>query len=110
MNEPIDFQIINEDGAAKFAVVPIEQFRELLRKADTGPKIPNAVMKRLVEDVSPARAWREHLGLTQLDVAQRLGVSQAAYAQQERQDSNLRPKSLAKIASAMGIVVEQLDI
>jgi hypothetical protein len=42
------------------------------------------VVRRVVaDDVPPLRAWREHLGLTQAEVATRLGISQPAYAQQE---------------------------
>jgi DNA-binding XRE family transcriptional regulator len=39
------------------------------------------------------RAWREHLRLTQADVAKGLGVSQSAYAQMERRKTGLRHTS-----------------
>ena len=39
--------------------------------------IPEAVAKlALLNDYSALRAWREHLGLTQAEVASRLGISQ----------------------------------
>jgi len=56
---------------------------------------------------TPLKAWREHLGLTQADVAQRLGVTQSAYAQQEN-SQRLRKSSREKIAAALGILQEQL--
>lgn len=58
--------------------------------------------------MSAVRAWREYLRLTQAEVAARMGVSQAAYAQME---SAKRPRkaTLARIAAALGIDVEQLD-
>jgi len=59
--------------------------------------------------VPPARAWREHLGLTQAEVAERLGISQSAYAQQES-SARLRKSSREKIAAALGITPAQLDI
>lgn len=72
--------------------------------------IPDAVARRLlVEDMSPVRAWREHLGFTQAEMATRLGISQPAYAEQEKSD-RLRKSTLEKIAGALGISVAQLDV
>ncbi len=59
-------------------------------------------------DCSLIRAWREHLGLTQAVVAERMGVSQSAYAQMEAVDAAPRVATLRKIAAAMGIRWEQL--
>jgi transcriptional regulator with XRE-family HTH domain len=42
-------------------------------------------------------------------MAQRLGISQSAYAQQETSDK-VRKATLAKIATALGIGIEQLDV
>jgi transcriptional regulator with XRE-family HTH domain len=71
--------------------------------------IPHEVVRRtLANDIPPARAWREHLGLTQAEVAERLGVSQSAYAQQES-SVRLRASSREKIAGALGITAAQLD-
>ncbi len=51
------------------------------------PTIPNAVANKVInKDMTPIRAWREHLGLTQTEVARRLGISQSAYAQQEAKE------------------------
>ena len=71
--------------------------------------IPHNVISRTVDGATPARAWREHLGLTQAEVAKRLGVSQSAYAQQENSE-RLRKASIEKIAEAMNITTAQLDI
>ena len=70
--------------------------------------IPHDVISRSVDGATPVRAWREHLGLTQADVAERLGISQSAYAQQES-SSRLRKASREKIAGALGIEAAQLD-
>jgi transcriptional regulator with XRE-family HTH domain len=52
-------------------------------------------------------AWREHFGLTQADLAQRIGISQAAYAQMEHVKQP-RKATLEKVAAAMGLEVDQL--
>ena len=64
----------------------------------------NVVFER---GVSPMTAWREHLGLTQVEVASRLGISQAAYAQMER-SKQPRRATLEKVAAALGLETDQL--
>ena len=72
--------------------------------------IPNAVVRKVInEDMTPIRAWREHLSLTQTEVARRLGISQSAYAQQEAKEP-VRKATREKIAQALGIAAEQLAV
>ncbi|MDR1530236.1 MAG: helix-turn-helix domain-containing protein [Burkholderiales bacterium] len=79
-------------------------------KTHSGAAVPNEVLRRVQQDkVAPLRAWREYLGLTQVQVARRLNVTQGAYALTEKRE-NPRPSTLAKIAKAMKIRPEQLDI
>ena len=74
------------------------------------PTLPNAVVNKVInKNMTPIRAWREHLGLTQTEVARRLGISQSAYAQQEAKEP-VRKATREKIAQALGIVPEQLAI
>jgi len=71
--------------------------------------IPHEVVKRSVIDgATPARAWRDYLGLTQAVVARRLKITQSAYSQLEKSTSPHRA-TLAKIAKALKIDIEQLD-
>lgn len=109
MNVPTNVQILKGvDGKPAFAVIPYAEYLSLSKRR--GPIIPNAVVGKLVnQDMSPIRAWREHLGLTQAEVAHRLGISQSAYAQQEAKE-NLRKSTREKIARALGIDPEQLAI
>lgn len=107
MNAPTNIQIINgPDGKPAFVVIPYDDYREQVSKNT----IPNEVVGFMVEkDYSPARAWREHLGLTQEAMAERLGISQSAYAQQEGSEK-LRKSTRDKIAAALGIDAELLDV
>lgn len=54
------------------------------------------------------RAWREHLGLNQAEVAARANMTQGAYAQMEN-SSKPRRATLKKTAKAIGLTAEQLD-
>lgn len=81
-----------------------------MRSNGLHPTIPNEVVNKVInKDLTPIRAWREHLGLTQSEVARRLGVSQSAYAQQEAKEP-VRKSTRDKIAKALRIVPEQLAI
>lgn len=72
--------------------------------------IPNEVVGYMVrESLSPAAAWRKHLGLSQAEVAARIGISQPAYAQQE-QAAKPRKATRQKIAAALGVPEALLDL
>jgi transcriptional regulator with XRE-family HTH domain len=73
------------------------------------PTIPNAVVNFINKDMTPIRAWREHLGLTRSEVARRLGISQRAYAQQQAKEP-VRKATREKVAQALGIAPEQLAV
>ena len=74
-----------------------------------GDAIPHEVVGLTVKKGSPlVRAWREYLRLTQEEVADRMGISQAALSQVEAGGKRLRKATLEKPAAAMGIRIEQL--
>jgi predicted transcriptional regulator len=107
MNAPTNIQILNgPDGKPAFVVIPYADY--MSGRTAERDLIPNDVIGRTVDGATPARAWREHLGLTQAEIAERLGISQSAYAQQEGSD-RLRKSSIEKIATALGITAAQLD-
>lgn len=109
MNAPTNIQILKDaKGKPAFVVIPYPEYISLTKQAT--PTIPNAVVNKVInKDMTPIRAWREHLGLTQTEVARRLGISQSAYAQQEAKDP-VRKATREKIAQALGIVAEQLAV
>ena len=61
------------------------------------------------EGMTYLRAWREYLGLTQAELAEKAGITQAALSRMEGGESRLRKATRQKLASAMGINFEQLD-
>lgn len=73
------------------------------------PLIPHDVVSRMVDGATVVRAWREYLGLTQTEVAERLGITQSAYAQQE---SSSRPRKATRerLAKVLGIKPDQLQL
>ena len=112
-------QIIHHDGKPMYAVIPYEEYTSLLRRAEENIEHrrpdeeitrPHEVVKRSVlGGVSLVRAWREYLGLSQAEVARRMGISQPTYAKMEATETKNRPATLKKIAEAMGIQWEQVE-
>ena len=112
MNARINLDIQTIKGAdvnPAFVVLRYEDFFRLYAKAEH--LIPNEVVGKIIMDeLTPIRAWREHLGLTQTQVAERMGITQAAFAQMEAPDAKPRKSTLRKVAAALGLAVEQLDV
>ena len=107
MSTLTDIQTIKgPDGEPAYVVVPYAEF--MRRFAHAQSLIPHEVVSATVDGASPMRAWREYLGLTQADVAARLEVSQAAYAQTENA-ARPRKATIARVAAAMRLSAEQLD-
>jgi DNA-binding XRE family transcriptional regulator len=107
MNAPTNIQLINgPDGKPAFVVMPYSDYLHAYEKERD--LIPHDVVGRSLDGATPVRAWREHLGLTQEDMAARLNIAQPSYAKQEASDK-LRKSSREKIAAAMGISPDQLD-
>lgn len=107
MNAPTEIQTIKDaEGNPAFVVVPYDLFlREYARRNDL---IPHEVVSATVDGASPVKAWREHLRLTQAEVAERLGISQSAFAQTEAA-ARPRKATLSRVAGALGLTLEQLD-
>ena len=87
--------------------VPYERFRRMNGFFTHGAVSNKVVNLSFERGVSAMAAWRKHFGPTQADVASRVGITQAAYAQMERVKQP-RKATLVKVAGALGLEVEQL--
>jgi DNA-binding XRE family transcriptional regulator len=107
MNVPTDIQIIKDrQGRPAFAVLPYDEF---IRLAGGEPTIPQDVVGLTIKKgYTLVRAWREYLGLTQKEVAQRMKITQAAFSQIESRRTRLRKDTLSRLATALGLDMEQL--
>ncbi len=109
MIQPIQsFQtILGADGKPAFVVVPYADF--VARFAQSGDLVPDAVVKLTFDDgMSPAKAWRTHLLLTQAEVAANMGVTQSDYALLEA-SAKLTKTTREQVATALGVSPKQLD-
>lgn len=108
----IPYPTINEDGRATHVVLPIDDYFTLVEDAAENyppydPSIkeqggsPAEVAFAVLEGENPLKAWRRHLGLTQEDVAEKMGVKRPAYTQME-QSSRPQQKTLERAAEIFG--------
>ncbi|MGB5148199.1 MAG: helix-turn-helix transcriptional regulator [Porticoccaceae bacterium] len=63
--------------------------------------------RHLVEGVPLPRAWREHLWMTQADLAEKLAVTQGEVAQWEAPGARQNKATLKRVATAMGLHASQ---
>jgi len=89
--------ILEANGKPAFVVLPYDEYVKFSRDVKLAGRIPSdctmphEVMRLAVKNGwSMMRVWREHLGLTQAEMAGRLEIRQPSYA-------------------AMGVALEQLD-
>ena len=106
MSTRIEFQTITRNGKPEFAVMPYADF---LRLVEPNENIPHEVVGLVVKNgYSLPRAWREHLGLTQAQVAKRMRITQAALSQIEAPGKKLRAATLTALTVALDVHEEQL--
>lgn len=109
MKAPINFQTILKDGKPEYVVLPYAQFLRVFRQHLRETSVPHEVVNLMVDkDISRIRAWREYLGLTQQEVAERMHITQAALSQMEAVGTKLQKSTLKKLAKALDLNPEQL--
>jgi len=106
-----EYQIIKYRGKPAFVLVPYDEFLEKFKKEETQEEvtIPHEVVGMVIKNNwNLLRAWRKYKGLTQKELAEKVGISQSALSQLERKENLRRTKTLEKIAKVLGLNVEQL--
>ena len=129
MSVHTNHQIVRHNGTPVAVVIPYEEYIALLGIQDAEDRedtlsdaeieairndprtISDEVLGLMMKNgFSIIRAWREHLGLTQEEVAKIMEVSQPVYARMESGKTRPRITTLRRIAGALGIDAVQLDV
>lgn len=121
-------QIIKKDGKPEYAVIPYQEYRQLLEDArmladirafDSAKKaidsrdeelIPADVVDRLLDGDNPVRVWREYRGLSAAGLAKACGVTAAAISQIESGKRRPSVTLLKKIAHTLDVDLESLIV
>jgi len=89
--------------------VKAAQIKAKTPRIPEGDYVPHEVVGLHIErDITYLRAWREYLGLTLVEVAERAGITQAALSQMESGEAKLGKASRENLAKAMGLNPGQL--
>jgi transcriptional regulator with XRE-family HTH domain len=103
-------------GAAQHAILPWDRFQALMQAArpeDASPSIlqppfPAPVRQAIADGTHPVRAWRDHRNLNQAQLAALVGISRAYLAQIEGGERTGTLDVTARIARALGCLIEHL--
>ena len=119
-------KILEADGKPAFAVIPIDEYRELLDLVDDirdaavlaraamrygaegEETIPASVVDRLLAGEDPIRVWREHRGLSAAALARELEVTPAHVSKLETGKGNPSIALLRRIAATLDVDLDSL--
>ena len=103
----------DQQGNPLYITIPYYEFLELkkerVNKESDEITIPHGVAKLiLLEDYNIIKAWRKYKGLSQREMAEKMGIKQSSYSRHEKPGGKVGIDTLRRIAIAMDINVEQI--
>lgn len=115
-------QLLKKDGKPEFAVLPITEYRELIRRledledardireyrAHPGEAFPAEVVNQLIDEQTPLKVFREYRGMTLEALGTTCGVSAAALSQIENGKREPSVGLLKKLSEALRVDVDIL--
>jgi DNA-binding XRE family transcriptional regulator len=119
-------QIIERDGQPEWAIVPYEEYLQLLEQAEMledirdydavksalerGEEelIPAEVVYAILDGVNPIKVWRDFRGLTQQELAEKAGISVPYLSQLENGKRKGSLRVLGKIAGVLKVDLEDI--
>lgn len=119
-------QYIEKNGRREYAVVPIDEYERLVAAAEMADDIltydnaksqvregddeavPSEVVNRLLDGDNPIRVWREFRGLTQQQLAERIGITESSLEQIESGMEEVRIQTLSRIANVLHVMVDDI--
>lgn len=116
-------QIISQDGKPAFVVIPIDEWRQIESTLedrgdvaavraflkDPTETFPDVVVGSILDGAHPIKAFREHRGMTQAQLASKVGTTSVYISQIERGDRRAGRKLQGKIGLALGVEAALLE-
>jgi DNA-binding XRE family transcriptional regulator len=116
-------QIITQGGRPAFVVIPIDEWRRiestLEDRADAAAvrafqnsrseTFPDSVVAAILDGCHPIKAFREHRGMTQAQLASAAGTSAVYVSQLERGERRAGRKLRAKLGRALEVDIDLLE-
>lgn len=121
-----EIQIIERDGKPEWAVLPYEEYLQLLEQAELledirdfdaisaaierGDEelIPAEVVYAILDGENPIKVWREYRGLTQQQLADKVKISKPYLSQIETGKRTGTTEILSAIAKALDVSLDEV--
>jgi len=121
-----EIQIIERDGKPEWAVLPYEEYLQLIEQAELledirdfdtisaaierGEEelIPSEVVYAILDGENPIKVWREYRGLTQQQLAGKVKISKPYLSQIETGKRTGTTEILSAIAKALDVSLEEV--
>lgn len=114
-------KIVTEKGET-LVVLSLEEYEALIDAADAAMAkhvlaeieagrqewVPSEIVDRLLNGENRIRVWRDHRGLSAIDLAEKAGISAAYLSELEAGKKNGGIATLKKLAVALGIDLDDL--
>jgi DNA-binding XRE family transcriptional regulator len=118
-------QVIQKNGQPEWAILPYEQYLQLIEAAemlqdirdfDAARKaiaegeelVPSEITFAILDGENPIKVWREYRGLTQQQLADAAGFSKSYLSQIESGKRTGTAEVLAAIASGLGLTLDDI--
>jgi len=123
-----NIQLIERDGKPEWAVLPYEEYLELLEQAEMledirdydaakaalengeDDLIPSKVVFAILDGENPIKVWREYRELTQQQLADVAGISKPYLSQIETRKRTGTTEILSAIAKALDVSLDEVVI
>ena len=123
-----EIQIIERDGKPEWAVLPYEEYLQLIEQAELledirdfdtmsaaierGEEelIPSEVVYAILDGENPIKVWREYRGLTQQQLADKVKISKPYLSQIETGKRTGTTEILSLIAKALDVSLDEVVI
>jgi DNA-binding XRE family transcriptional regulator len=123
---PMNVQVIEREGRPEWAILPYDEFLQLVEKAEmlqdindydqiikaveegTEETVPAELAYILMEGENPIKAWREYRRLTQKQLADTVGISNPFLSQVEAGKRKASTKIMLRLAKALQVTLDDL--
>ncbi len=102
-----DYEVLIAAAAEAADLAAISRFRERLA-ADEEELLPTEMVDRILDGENAIRVWREHRGFSVKKLAEKAGIAPAYLSQIETGKRDGTTTTIKKLASAMGVTVDDL--
>ena len=121
----MNVQVIEKNGQPEWAVIPYTEYEHLIEVMETLEDIrafdetkqritegeelvPSTVTYAILDGGNPIRIWRDYRGLTQQQLADKVGISKPYLSQLETGKRTGTTEVLSTLARALNLTLEDL--